>query len=247
MFMQLMHCGRIAPSAQSAGGRARAGDRRQLLPQGEMYTDAEGMKPNRHARAHERSRHQGSDRGICAMPRGTRWRPDSTASSCTAPTVTCSSNSSARTRISAPIITAARIENRARFVLEVVEAVITAIGKNKVGIRLSPYGVFNDMPLYDAMVADYTYLGAQLNARGLLYIHLVDHSARVRRRCPMPSRKCSAILQGRPHPLRRLRCRARRGRPGSAQGDLIAVGRPFLANPDLVARWNRVLRSMRRT
>src|SRR3989338_17884 len=69
------------------------------------------------------------------------------------------------------------IENRARFVLDVAEAVIVAIGKDKIGIRLSPFGVFNDMPLYDAMEADYTWLAQQLNARGLVYIHLVDHSA----------------------------------------------------------------------
>lgn len=80
------------------------------------------------------------------------------------------------------------IGKRARFVLEVVEATIAAIGKDKVGIRLSPFGVFNDMPLYNGMEADSAWLAQQLNALELLYIHL-------------------------------------------------AVGRPFLANPDLVARW----------
>ena len=61
--------------------------------------------------------------------------------------------------------------------LEVVAATIAAIGKDKVGIRLSPFGVFNDMPLYPEMEADYTYLAQKLNAAGLLYIHLVDHSS----------------------------------------------------------------------
>ena len=69
------------------------------------------------------------------------------------------------------------IENRARFVLEVAEAVIAAIGRERVGIRLSPFGVFNDMPLYDTMATDYAYMAEQLDARGLVYIHLVDHSA----------------------------------------------------------------------
>ena len=64
--------------------------------------------------------------------------------------------------------------------LEVADATIAAIGKDKVGIRLSPFGVFNDMPLYPEMEADYTYLAQQLNALGLVYIHLVDHSARRR-------------------------------------------------------------------
>jgi N-ethylmaleimide reductase len=50
------------------------------------------------------------------------------------------------------------IENRARFTLEVVDAAIAAIGKDKVGIRLSPFGVFNDMPAYATMEADYAYL-----------------------------------------------------------------------------------------
>src|SRR6185295_12549892 len=68
------------------------------------------------------------------------------------------------------------IEKRVRFVLEVVEASIAAIGKDKVGIRLSPFGVFNDMPLYPEMEADYAYLAQKLNATGLFYIHLVDHS-----------------------------------------------------------------------
>jgi NADH:flavin oxidoreductase / NADH oxidase family len=69
------------------------------------------------------------------------------------------------------------IENRARFVIEVAEAAIAAIGKNRVGIRLSPYGVFNDMPLYPEMEADYSYLPEKLNAAGLMYVHLVDHSS----------------------------------------------------------------------
>jgi len=69
------------------------------------------------------------------------------------------------------------IEKRARFVLEAVEASIAAIGKDKVGIRLSPFGVFNDMPLYPEMEADYAYLARKLNEAGLAYVHLVDHSA----------------------------------------------------------------------
>src|SRR4029077_4683338 len=69
------------------------------------------------------------------------------------------------------------LENRARFVLEVVKATTAAIGKDKVGIRLSPCGVFNDMPSYPEIEADYSYLARELNATGLLYIHLVDHSA----------------------------------------------------------------------
>ena len=44
------------------------------------------------------------------------------------------------------------------------------------GIRLSPYGTFNDMPDYPEMASDYAYLAAKLNELGLVYVHLVDHS-----------------------------------------------------------------------
>ncbi len=130
------------------------------------------------------------------------------------------------------------IENRARFVLEVVEAVIGAIGKDKVGIRLSPFGVFNDMPSYDAMETDYTYLAQQLDASGLVYIHLVDHSSMGAPPVPDAIKemfrtefKRTLILSG--------GYDAERAESDLATGkcDLIAVGRPFLANPDLVDRW----------
>jgi N-ethylmaleimide reductase len=130
------------------------------------------------------------------------------------------------------------IENRARFVLEVAEAVIGAIGKDKVGIRLSPFGVFNDMPLYDTMEADYTYLAQQLNASGLVYIHLVDHSSMGAPSVPDAMKatfrklfKRTLILSG--------GYDSERAESDLTEGkcDLIAVGRPFLANPDLLVRW----------
>jgi len=123
-------------------------------------------------------------------------------------------------------------------VLDVAEAVIVAIGKDKVGIRLSPFGVFNDMPLYDEMEADYTWLAQQLNARGLVYIHLVDHSAMGAPPVPDSIKaafrsafKGALILSG--------GYDAARAESDLAAGkcDLVAVGRPFLANPDLAARW----------
>ena len=105
------------------------------------------------------------------------------------------------------------IENRARFVLEVVDAVIAAIGKDKVGIRLSPFGVFNDMPLYPEMEADYTYLAQKLNAAGLVYIHLVDHSAAGAPTVPASVKAMfRTYVQAHADPVGRLRRRARRKR-----------------------------------
>ena len=69
------------------------------------------------------------------------------------------------------------IENRCRFVIEVVTAVAEAIGKGKTGIRLSPYGAASDMSYYPEVDATYEYLTQQFNNLGIAYIHIVDHSA----------------------------------------------------------------------
>ena len=116
----------------------------------------------------------------------------------------------------------------------------TFFGKDKVGIRLSPFGVFNDMPNYPEMASDYGYLAQQLNDRQLAYVHLVDHSAMGAPPVPASIKstfreifKRSLILSGGYDAARAEQDLADR------KADLIAVGRPVLANPDLIARWKK--------
>ena len=236
MFIQFMHCGRIGHALNLPAGARLLGPS-AVAAAGDMYTDAEGMKPNglpqamtdadiktaleEFAQAAKNAVAAGFDgvelHGANGYLLEQFFRP----------------NSNQRTDRYG-----GSLENRARFVLEVADAVIKAIGKDKVGIRLSPYGVFNDMPLYDAMEADYTYLAQQLNARGLVYIHLVDHSSMGAPKVPDSMKatfrnvfKGKLILSG--------GYDAARAKSDLAAGkcDLVAVGKPFLANPDLVARW----------
>lgn len=130
------------------------------------------------------------------------------------------------------------IEGRARFVLEVVDAVSAAIGKDKVGIRLSPYGAFNDMPGYDAMEADYTYLAEQLGSRGILYVHVLDHSAGGAP--PVPDSIKATFRRHLPKNLILAGgYTAERAEADLAAGkaDVISFGMTFLANPDLPARF----------
>jgi N-ethylmaleimide reductase len=68
------------------------------------------------------------------------------------------------------------IENRARLLLEVVDAVISVWGKSRVGVRLSPYGTFNDMSDSDP-VKLFTYVLQQLSQRGIGYAHLIEPRA----------------------------------------------------------------------
>ena len=66
------------------------------------------------------------------------------------------------------------IENRCKFALEVVNACCNAIGNDRVGIRISPSGTFNDM--YDSSVVDtFSYLVEKLNDFELAYLHVTEH------------------------------------------------------------------------
>jgi N-ethylmaleimide reductase len=128
-------------------------------------------------------------------------------------------------------------ENRARFVLEVAEATIAAIGKDKVGIRLSPFGAASDMHDYPEMEADYGWLAGKLNALGLAYVHLVDHSAMGAPAVPASMKatfrstfKNTLILAG------GYDAKTAEADLAAGKADLIAFGRPALANPDLVER-----------
>ena len=130
------------------------------------------------------------------------------------------------------------IENRCRFVLEVVDNVAEAIGANKTGIRLSPFGVASDMPHYPEIEETYTYLAEQLNERGIVYIHLVDHSAMGAPEVPFSIKdtihkkfKNTLILTGGYNP------ETADADLSSNFTDLVGFGRQFINNPDLVARF----------
>lgn len=129
------------------------------------------------------------------------------------------------------------IENRCRFVIEVVTAVTEAIGKDKTAIRLSPYGVASDMPHYPEIDATYNYLSGQLDKLGIAYIHVVDHSAMGAPAVPEEVKKIirnnfknTIILSG-GYEKERAESDLQSG-----LGDLVAFGRPFINNPDLVER-----------
>jgi len=129
------------------------------------------------------------------------------------------------------------IENRCRFVLEVVSAVAETIGKERTGIRLSPYGVASDMPHYPEIDETYTYLAEELNKLGIAYLHLVDHSSMGAPEVPLEIKKIirtrfknRLILSG-GYDVERAEADIETG-----LADLIAFGRPFINNPDLVIR-----------
>jgi N-ethylmaleimide reductase len=129
-------------------------------------------------------------------------------------------------------------ENRARLLLEVVEAVSAVCSGARVGVRLSPVSPSNDAALDSDPPATYGYVVERLNAFGLAYIHVIEGATQGPREVPggfdlQTLRRAfnGLYIANNGYDLA-LALAARRG----GLADLIAFGRPFIANPDLVER-----------
>lgn len=130
------------------------------------------------------------------------------------------------------------LENRYRFLQEIVEAVLTVWAPERVGVRLSPNGSFNDMGSPDYRET-FLYVARQLNQYGLGYLHLLDgldfgfHELGE----PMGLAEFRAVYDG---PLMG-NCGYDRADAEQAiakgDADLISFGRPFISTPDLVERF----------
>ncbi|MDX2212724.1 MAG: alkene reductase [Oculatellaceae cyanobacterium bins.114] len=126
------------------------------------------------------------------------------------------------------------IENRARFMLEVVEAVTGVWGADRVGIRLSPNGTFNDMADSDP-TATFTYAVKALNPYNLAYLHLVEPRTGDQNDLGAPYFR--PIFDG--TLISAGGYDRDMGNEAIAKGDadLIAYGRWFISNPDLPNRF----------
>ncbi len=131
------------------------------------------------------------------------------------------------------------IAKRARFLLEIMEGVAAAIGKERTGIRLSPFAGLNDMPHYIEEASTHEYITDALEKMGILYIHLSGWQM------DGASTLTPAYIQSvrkRFHGLLMLAggYTAASGEAMLQAGlaDLIAFGKPFIANPDLVQRFH---------
>lgn len=232
IFIQLMHTGRVGHVANLPEGAKIVGPS-PIVAAGEMWTDAQGMQP--HPVPHELTTEEvkatiqeyvtASENAIEAGFDGVELH----GANGYLMEQFIRSTSNKRTD---------EYGDPTKFVLEVVKAVSDAIGKGKTGIRLSPYGVYNDMP-YDAATMDAVYakIFEGLNEIGIIYVHLVDHSSGGAPEVP-DSIKVSArkkfnnilILSG-GYDKEKADADLDAGK-----GDLIAFGKPFISNPDFVER-----------
>lgn len=130
------------------------------------------------------------------------------------------------------------IENRSRFLFEVIEAVTAEIGADKTGLRLSPSGTFNDMTDSNPQT-HFTYVCEKLNDYGLAYLHIVDaleadirHGANVVE-LPIIRNAYKGVL---------ITCGGYDKQRGNQviedqQADAVAYGTLFISNPDLPERF----------
>ena len=133
-------------------------------------------------------------------------------------------------------------QNRARLLLEVVEAVIQVWGADRVGVRLSPLGAFNDIG-DDEPEATFGYAARRLGEFGLAYLHIVNPATTALEQGTEPDptalRMVDLIRQEYRGPLIVAGGFDRDSAEAwleQGKADLIAFGRKFLANPDLPER-----------
>jgi N-ethylmaleimide reductase len=235
IFVQLMHTGRVSHVANLPPGAEVVGPTATACP-GEMYTDAQGQQPHSTPRAmtgadiahaveeYARSAQLAIEAGFDGVE----------LHAANGYLIEQFLNANVNQRTDAY---GGSIEGRNRFALEVARATAAAIGAHRVGIRLSPHGVFNSTGAYPDIDAQYLALTQELSKLGLLYLHLLDHSAMGAPPVPAALKaKLRAAFQG-------LFVLAggfdRAGAEASLEAghaDFIAFARPFLANPDLVER-----------
>jgi len=241
IFIQLMHTGRVShPENLPAGAELVAPSAVPLS--GEMYTDTKGMQAYPTARAMtladiEQAQEEYVQAARNAMAAGFGGVELHGANGYL---IDQFINPAANQRTDSY---GGSLENRARFAIEVAQKVADAIGADRTGMRLSPYGVFNDMKPFADIEEAYRYLATELGKIGLVYLHTVDHSSMGAPAVPAKIKAIigeafgGTIIASGGFDKARAEQVLQEG-----QADLVAFGQPFLANPDLVHRFQHNLK-----
>jgi N-ethylmaleimide reductase len=139
----------------------------------------------------------------------------------------------------APTPMAARSENRLRFALEAVDAALSVWPAGRVGIRLSPASPANDAVDSDDPERLFPAGGAELDRRGLAFIHVIEGSTGGRTTAPSITTALRKSFRGAYMAnngyTRDLAIEA----VAAGRADLVSFGKAFIANPDLVERLRR--------
>jgi N-ethylmaleimide reductase len=238
IFVQLMHTGRVTHVANLPVGAEVVGPMDGVCP-GQMYTDSQGMQPYSLPRP---MTEQDIAQAVREFTRSSRRALQAGFDG----VELHAANGYLIEQFLNPNVNqradryGGSIESRNRFALEVARAVAAEIGRGRLGIRLSPYGVFNSTGPYSDVRSQYFALADELSNIGLLYMHVLDHAAMGAPPVPEDFKmalrerfKGAFILAG------GFDKQSAEKALQDNRADLIAFGRPFLANPDLVDRMRR--------
>ncbi len=238
MVVQLMHTGRVSHVANLPAGAEVLAPTDATLP-GEVHTDAQGMQPYSRPRAMTEGdiAHAVDEYAQAARLAVEAGFDGVEIHAANGYLIEQFLNANVNRRTDD---WGGSIDARNRFALEVVRAVVGAIGAGRVGIRLSPHGVFNETGSFDELDAQYRALVGALAPHGLLYLHLLDHSAMGAPAVPAALKRAlreafagPVILTG------GFDAASAEQALAAGDADLIGFGRAALANPDLVERLRR--------
>jgi hypothetical protein len=132
------------------------------------------------------------------------------------------------------------IENRTRFLMEVVEALPSVWGGNRVAVRIGPGGIWNHMSDSNSDVL-FDYVARQLNRFGLAYLHIIEPRVKgnvliAEGQGPVATERLRKIFRGRIVAAGGFEPDTAEAIVEKGDADAVAFGRHFLANPDLPKR-----------
>ncbi len=235
IFIQFMHCGRVVHEANLPAGARVVGPSADVCP-GEMWTDASGMQPHTAPQAMTKA---DIAEAVAEFAHAAKLAVEAGFDGIELHAANgylieqfLNANVNKRTDEYG-----GSAEGRNRFALEVAQACVAAIGADKVGIRISPYGVFNGTGAFDGVDAQFLALVEKLSALKLVYLHQLDHSAMGAPAVPEASKKqLRAAFKQTYIAAGGFDAATAEVALTNGDADLVAFGRPFLCNPDLVAR-----------
>ncbi len=235
IFAQFMHCGRVAHQANLSAGAHVVGPSAEVCP-GEMWTDASGMQPHTAPQAMSEA---DIATAIAEYVHAAKLAVEAgfdgiELHAANGYLIEQFLNAHVNQRTDGY---GGSADGRNRFALEVAQACVSAIGADKVGIRISPHGVFNGTGAFDGVDAQFLSLVEKLSALKLVYLHQLDHSAMGAPAVPAALKKqLRAAFKQTYIAAGGFDATTAEALLLAGDADLVAFGRPFLCNPDLVAR-----------
>ena len=229
IVMQIMHCGRVA-SAHNKPAEARTLGPSAIQAKGEMYTDAAGMQPLEMPEAMTIDEIKQTIADYAQASRNAiEAGCDGVELHCTSgylPAQFLSTGTNHRTDEYG-----GTLENRLRFVEQILEAMCGAIGAGRVGMRICPGNPFNDLS-DDNPEETFSALLIAIKPMKLAYLHVIRMKAGGDNIALANAHFEGAIILNDSYDLERGNRALAKG-----QGDAIAFGRSYVANPDLVDRF----------